>query len=353
MLYRVVAEGGLLEVPATSVVNEQLLESDLENWIEREPAVLGEDLLVIGRQVDIDRGKHKMDLLALDLAANLVVIELKRELTGGDADLQALRYAAMAAHWTHEQIRHLAEGYWRSRNEERTSFTKELDEFCDADYDVNGRQRVILAGQHVHPRTATTALWLRQSGVDVRVVEVTLYRDGPRLYLRPETVVPVPTEEGIGPPSAPTDADKEWKRDGRSWHLEQQLASDGRAVVEYLMRLVAQAVPDADGPRYEQKNYITWRRAGRNWIRCYTDNPHQAALMVYGLDDAEPDEVAQRLGFVAAEGETAISRVNRGRHGHIWIVFKQIDDAKSAGDALVELLRRAWERFSGPSPPAP
>jgi hypothetical protein len=78
--------------------------------VARRPDILGEPLLVIGRQIAMDEGRDRIDLLALDKAGNLVVIELERDLVGGSADLQALRYVALVAQWSHDDIRRQAEG---------------------------------------------------------------------------------------------------------------------------------------------------------------------------------------------------------------------------------------------------
>ena len=67
--------------------------------------MLGEKLLIIGRQVGLDGGKDQIDLLALDEEGALVVVELKRDLIGGDADLQGLRYAALIGDWEGLDIR--------------------------------------------------------------------------------------------------------------------------------------------------------------------------------------------------------------------------------------------------------
>ncbi|HXY88030.1 MAG TPA: hypothetical protein VEG44_06295 [Candidatus Acidoferrales bacterium] len=42
-----------IPIPKTTLVNQKLLEQNLENWIESDPAILGEPLLIIGRQVII------------------------------------------------------------------------------------------------------------------------------------------------------------------------------------------------------------------------------------------------------------------------------------------------------------
>ncbi len=67
--------------------------------------VLGNDLLVVSEEYgDWEDARRRIDLLALDKQRQLVVIELKRTDYGGHMDLQAIRYAAMVAAMTFEQV---------------------------------------------------------------------------------------------------------------------------------------------------------------------------------------------------------------------------------------------------------
>jgi RecB family endonuclease NucS len=50
---------------------------DLEDWIERDPWLLDEDLTIVGRQVWLDAGSP--DLVAVDSAGRLVLVEIKRD----------------------------------------------------------------------------------------------------------------------------------------------------------------------------------------------------------------------------------------------------------------------------------
>jgi RecB family endonuclease NucS len=67
-------------------------EATLEQYLERDPSLLGERLLVIGRQVHTPHGKF-IDLLAMDGEGNLHVLELKRDKTPRDVVAQVLDYA--------------------------------------------------------------------------------------------------------------------------------------------------------------------------------------------------------------------------------------------------------------------
>lgn len=81
-------EGKVEPVPASSLEKE----SRLEDVLHRDVSILGLDsLLVIGRQVITKYGK-RADLLALDVAGTLYVIELKRDRTPREVVAQALDY---------------------------------------------------------------------------------------------------------------------------------------------------------------------------------------------------------------------------------------------------------------------
>lgn len=52
----------------------------LEQWLKTEPRLLGEDLLIIASQLTgFDKTRDRPDLLAMDAAGRLVVIEIKRD----------------------------------------------------------------------------------------------------------------------------------------------------------------------------------------------------------------------------------------------------------------------------------
>src|SRR5271157_1912532 len=90
----------------TALSSHHILErKDLEKWVMSSPEILGEELLIITNEYDkFDKTKERLDLLALDRDGKLVVIELKREESGANVELQAIKYAAYCSTLTIDQI---------------------------------------------------------------------------------------------------------------------------------------------------------------------------------------------------------------------------------------------------------
>lgn len=350
MLYRVIGQS-LSVVAQTTVPDEELYERDIEDWVERQPDVLGERLLVIGRQVQLDEGKDRIDLLAIDTSARLVVIELKRDLVGGSADLQALRYAALVAGWTFEDIRKQAEGHWKTLGANET-FAQRIETFCDPGSELNEDQRVILAGRDIRPRLGTMANWLRAHRLDVKVVSISLFRDDDRIYLQPQTIIPAPSDERLTAKVSIGSSDKPWLVNGQAWHLEQRCSPKGREILEGLVELIDRDVPDADGPNWGQKQYVSWRKAGATWLYLHTGS-QRAMLDLPGFSEA-PHAVAAEVGFAVFETQSDLAdKLASGSHirslgaGGLRVTVKSPNDVRGAtGDALGRLLVRSWRAFA-------
>ena len=78
---------------------------DIQEWVAANPGILGEDLLIIGKEFSgFDLTDERLDILAVDSDGKLVVIELKRDDTGADAHWQAIKYASYLRRATAEQI---------------------------------------------------------------------------------------------------------------------------------------------------------------------------------------------------------------------------------------------------------
>lgn len=78
------------------------LEKTLEDWLQSNPHLLGDDILLIGRQVRTGHGI--IDLLAIDSQGNIVVIELKRGRATREVVAQLNSYLTIADAWTESDL---------------------------------------------------------------------------------------------------------------------------------------------------------------------------------------------------------------------------------------------------------
>jgi hypothetical protein len=97
-----VKDGELKQLPQVSFSNSHK-EKDLEDWVKTDPTLLGRDLTIIGKQIELPNAGI-LDLLAIDDNGRLVVIEFKRHTTTRDAIAQILDYASAIRLLTAENL---------------------------------------------------------------------------------------------------------------------------------------------------------------------------------------------------------------------------------------------------------
>src|SRR4051812_27248063 len=90
-------DDALVLVSETSFSIEGIKERrDLQRLLKSKISAIAPNCYVIAEEYgNWNDSKRRIDLLCLDIDANLVVIELKRTDDGGHGELQAIRYAAM------------------------------------------------------------------------------------------------------------------------------------------------------------------------------------------------------------------------------------------------------------------
>lgn len=173
---------------------------DIERWIKREPEILGEEMLVIASQFsNWDKTSDRPDLLGLDRRGKLVVIEIKRDGSGKDQDLQAIRYASFASTLTSDDVIQL---YRDHRHEEHgedltpSESKGQLDEFVESEdigvLDDDDRPRMILVSSGFRPGVTSTVLWLRSFALDIACVQIQSYELRGEIVLTSTTLIPLP-----------------------------------------------------------------------------------------------------------------------------------------------------------------
>ena len=113
------------------------LERSLENWIEKDPSLLGLDLCIIGRQVRTEYGGI-IDLLGMDEEGKLVVIELKRDRTPRDIVAQVLDYASWIKTLSFDKIDSICKEYSKMGIQEtfRKYYNIEMPDEINSDHSL-------------------------------------------------------------------------------------------------------------------------------------------------------------------------------------------------------------------------
>ena len=166
---------------------------DLQEWIIRNPGILGEDLLVITTEfAQFNKSSKRLDILALDRDGKLVVVELKLDAAGTWADLQAIRYAAFCSTMTMtDVIQALAKSDGCSDEEAGAKITEFLRREPG---ELDSHPRIILAAGSMDDQELTSCvLWLWKFGVNITCIELTPYRipEGGRVILVPRIIIPL------------------------------------------------------------------------------------------------------------------------------------------------------------------
>ncbi|MBE9114157.1 DUF91 domain-containing protein [Nodosilinea sp. LEGE 07298] len=163
---------------------------DIQEWIDKSPEILGEELLIIGKEVILSSGK-RLDLLAIDKNAALVIIELKRDDSGEAVEWQAIKYASYCANFLPGEIYKQFASYLLVAESDAQ---KAVEEFIDADIeDLNKSQRIILASRQFNSEVISAVIWLREFGVNIQCTRLAPFLDSDGgLFINPETIIPLP-----------------------------------------------------------------------------------------------------------------------------------------------------------------
>ena len=133
---------------------------DIQEWIEKTPEILGEEFLIIGKEVILASGK-RLDVLAIDKEAALVIVELKRDDSGEAVEWQAIKYASYCANFLPEEIYKQFASYLEVTEKEAQ---QAIEEFIDADVEeLNESQRIVLASRQFNSEVISAVIGFENS----------------------------------------------------------------------------------------------------------------------------------------------------------------------------------------------
>ena len=195
-LYEMTGEG-IVAIEETAFTAEGIKErEDLQRLLRERIAVVAPDIMVIAEEFgEWEDSKRRIDLLALDKDANLVVVELKRTEDGGHMELQAIRYAAMVSTMTFEQAVEAHQNFLgkMGRDEKAEEAILTFLGWDEAKEDVFGQDvRIVLVSAEFSKEVTTAAMWLNQRGLDIRCTRLKPYNLDGRLLVDVQQLIPLP-----------------------------------------------------------------------------------------------------------------------------------------------------------------
>lgn len=180
---------GSIATPAVpiSLVDAGLKErTHLQEWVLAHPHVLGPDVKVVtfefGRWTASSGGveRDRLDVLGLDRAGRLVVVELKRDRAPDTVEMQALKYAALASRFTRDDLAEVHAQYLSRRTGAEISgdaALMELEEWAPLDEQTLRLPRVVLVASEFPPTVTATVVFLHQQlNLDIRLLAFQAYR---------------------------------------------------------------------------------------------------------------------------------------------------------------------------------
>ena len=150
------------------------LEDRLENWMAQDIGMVNDDLLVIGRQVETAHG-GKIDLLAIDINGNLVILELKRDRTPRDVVAQTLDYASWVQDLEYKDIEEIAGNFLGDDRTLGQAFKENFD--ADLPENMNISHRMYIVASSLDSATERIVEYLSEThDVDINVATFSYFQ---------------------------------------------------------------------------------------------------------------------------------------------------------------------------------
>ncbi|MBL8854422.1 MAG: hypothetical protein JNK57_10660, partial [Planctomycetaceae bacterium] len=170
---------------------------DLQRLLRSQIDVLGDDLYVLTEEFgEWEDSRRRIDLLAIDRDGNLVVIELKRTVDGGQMELQAIRYAAMVSTMTFERAVEIHSQFLAARGEPGDEARSRIMAFLgwedSEDESFASDVRILLVSEDFGKELTTAVLWLREFDIDIRCIRLRPYLDGEKRLVDVQQIIPLP-----------------------------------------------------------------------------------------------------------------------------------------------------------------
>ena len=336
----------LSEVKKTTFGNEGMLErQDIQTALKKDISVISDDLLIISEEFsEWSNSQKRIDLLAVDKQANIVVIELKRSETGEYMELQAIRYAAMISTLTWQNTIDIFSKYLKKEYPDDTKDAEqELLDFFDDDFfddktheekdkvlaDKFGQEtHIMLISANFSDELITSVIWLNNTGLNIKCVRIIPHNFKDEILIDAQQIIPLPEAEKYQIRARKKDeeqkAARHSKRDFTRHQFNGEIYNKRRLVLAVIKRWIDQenpqniddlerAFPQNTDPElghvYARLNEVPEARQGRYFTKEeeQINFPDGSCYVIYnqwgGPRHKHFIEISRKLGFTIEEAD--------------------------------------------------
>ncbi len=186
----------LNKIHKTDFGMDGIKEKDLRIAIKEQIEIIAPDCLVIAEEFSQwEDSNHRIDLLAVDKKANLVVIEFKHTKTGVQMELQSLSYAAMVSTLTFKSAVETYQKYLGSNAMAEYNLLNFLGWERPQEDNFASDVRIILISEDFSTELTTSIKWLNKKDIDINCIRLTPYKHQEQVFIDVQQIIPLPETE--------------------------------------------------------------------------------------------------------------------------------------------------------------
>lgn len=171
----------------------------LQEWIAKDPTCLGEELLIIQKEFNgFNDTNERLDLLALDKAGNIVVIENKLDDSGKDVTWQIIKYASYCSSLSKQDIIKIYQSFLGNSGIAEEKLSEFFDNKDIEEISLNHgltSQRLILVAANFRKEITSSIIWLMNYKIRIQCFKVTPFSLNEQLFLTFEQILPTKDAE--------------------------------------------------------------------------------------------------------------------------------------------------------------
>jgi len=188
---------------------------EVREWIAQTPAILDEDLSILAKGLILP-SCQRLDLLAVDRHANLVIVIVQRDGLLGLKDVDAIKLASWVSNLTPGDIFSL---YAEKLGADSSYARARIEAFIATDIEkLNQHQRMIVVADRFPAEMISLVQWWRDSyRLDLKCVLLRLFFErGGELFITSDTVLVPPQAKGFTKPTQHSHREA-WRSDTASY----------------------------------------------------------------------------------------------------------------------------------------